>query len=70
VTEVLVLCYSSYGRVENMALPDLVSFATPYIANLSLAASLRLGEPKHTTLYDGNRRGFCKYKYPNWHWMA
>jgi 2,4-dienoyl-CoA reductase-like NADH-dependent reductase (Old Yellow Enzyme family) len=72
VTEVLALYYSSYGRIEHMASPDLVSFATPYIANWDLAERLRLGaplaEPGRTTLYDGNRRGYPDY--PSWHWMA
>jgi N-ethylmaleimide reductase len=72
VTEVLVPYYSSYGRIENMASPDLVSFATPYSANSDLTEHLRLGaplaEPKRATFYDGDRRGYPDY--PNWHRMA
>ena len=72
MTEVLALYYSSYGRIEHMASPDLVSFATPYIANWDLAERLRLGaplaEPERTTFYDGDRRGYPDY--PRWHRMA
>jgi N-ethylmaleimide reductase len=72
VTEVLALYYSSYGRIEHMASPDLVSFAAPGVANSDLAGRLRLGaplaEPESTTFYDGDRRGYPDY--PSWQRMA
>jgi hypothetical protein len=72
VTEGLVLDYSSCGRIEHMASPELVSFATLYIANRDLAERLRLGaplaEPERTTWYDGHRRGYPDD--PSRHWTA
>lgn len=72
MTEVLALYYSSYDRIENMALPALVSFGTGVITNSDLAAPLRLyallAEPKRTTFYDDDHRGYSDYQ--SWHRMA
>jgi hypothetical protein len=67
VTEVLVLYYSPYGHIENVASPDLVSFATPYLAS-PLRLGAPLAEPELATFYDGDRRGYPDY--PGWHRMA
>jgi hypothetical protein len=68
-----VLYYSSYGRIDNMASADPVSFATPRVANSDLAERLRLGatlseHERTTTFYDGDRRRYPDYL--SWHRMA
>jgi len=72
MTEVLALYYSSYDRIENMALSALVSFGTGVITNSDLAAPLRLyallAEPRHTSFYDDDHRGYPDYQ--SWHRTA
>jgi N-ethylmaleimide reductase len=60
----------SYDRVRAEAVlaegrADLVSFATPYIANPDLAERLRLGvpltQPDRATFYGGDARGYTDY---------
>jgi hypothetical protein len=71
VTEVLVPYYPSYGRIENMASPDLVSSprpVSPIRTWQSGCGSAPLAELERTTFYDGDRRGYPDY--PSWQRMA